>query len=80
MVCGTPRPGFEPVPPAVKVWSPNHWTTREVRMIFLKVSNLAWQVLQKIYLYQKFKFSSGRDYISVVPSVSLQFFIIVGVK
>ena len=22
-----PGPGIEPVPPAVKVWSPNHWTT-----------------------------------------------------
>ena len=24
-----PRPGIETVPPAVEVWSPNHWTTRE---------------------------------------------------
>ena len=22
-----PRPGIEPVPPAVEVWGPNHWTT-----------------------------------------------------
>ena len=29
--CGilVPRPGFEPVPPAVEVQSPNHWTARE---------------------------------------------------
>ena len=25
-----PRPGIEPGPSAVKVWSPNHWTAREV--------------------------------------------------
>ena len=30
--CGIlfPRPGIEPVPPAVEVWSLNHWTAREV--------------------------------------------------
>ena len=25
-----PRPGIEPVPPAVEGWSLNHWTAREV--------------------------------------------------
>ena len=24
-----PWPGMQPMPPAVEVWSPNHWTTRE---------------------------------------------------
>ena len=24
-----PQPGIEPMPPIVKAWSPNHWTTRE---------------------------------------------------
>ena len=30
--CGffVPRPGIEPVSPAVAAWSPNHWTTREI--------------------------------------------------
>ena len=28
-----PLPGFEPVPPAVDAWSPNHWTTREFPII-----------------------------------------------
>ena len=30
--CGilVPRPGIEPVPPAVEAWSLNHWTAREV--------------------------------------------------
>ena len=29
--CGIliPRPGMEPVPPAVGAWSPKHWTARE---------------------------------------------------
>ena len=26
-----PRPGIEPMPPAVEGWSPNHWTAREVQ-------------------------------------------------
>ena len=26
-----PQPGIEPVPPAVEVRSPNHWTARESR-------------------------------------------------
>ena len=25
-----PQPGTEPMPPALVVWSLNHWTTREV--------------------------------------------------
>ena len=24
-----PQPGIEPMPSAVKVWSPHHWATRE---------------------------------------------------
>ena len=30
--CGilVPRPGIQPMPSAVKAWSPNHWTAREV--------------------------------------------------
>ena len=32
MACGilVPRPGIEPGPSAVKAWSPNHWTAREL--------------------------------------------------
>ena len=32
MACGmlVPQPGTEPMTAAVEVWSPNHWTTREV--------------------------------------------------
>ena len=32
MICGilVPQPGIKPMPPAVEVWSLNHWTTREV--------------------------------------------------
>ena len=34
--CGilVPRPGIEPMPPAVEVWGPNHWTAREVPVLF----------------------------------------------
>ena len=28
------QPGIEPVPPAVEPWSLNHWTTREVLLLF----------------------------------------------
>ena len=32
MACGllVPQTGIKPVPPAVEVWSLNHWTAREV--------------------------------------------------
>ena len=32
VACGVlaPQPGVEPMPPALEVQSPNHWTTREV--------------------------------------------------
>ena len=33
-----PRPGIEPMPPALEVWSLSHWTTREVQdPLLLKV-------------------------------------------
>ena len=37
LACGilVPQPGIEPRPPAVEVWSPNHWTAREVPGLFL---------------------------------------------
>ena len=31
-----PRPGIEPIPPAVEARSPNHWTSREVLQSFAK--------------------------------------------
>ena len=37
-----PRPGIEPVPPALGAQSPNHWTAREVPV----------NILKKIYLLQ----------------------------
>ena len=33
-----PQPGIEPVPPAVQVWNPNHWTPREVPRLQLLMS------------------------------------------
>ena len=44
--CGilVPRPGMEPVPPAMEVWSLNHWTTGEVpRGAFLNLKSLGLQ-------------------------------------
>ena len=37
VACGilVPRPGMEPIPPAVEVRSLNHWTAREVPVCFL---------------------------------------------
>ena len=35
-----PRPGIEPVPPAVEARSPNHWTAREVPLLFRFWSNI----------------------------------------
>ena len=42
--CGilVPQPGIEPVFPAVEVWSPNHWTTREVP-ILPSLTGSQWQ-------------------------------------
>ena len=43
IACGilVPRPGFEPVSPALKAWSLNHWTTREGPVfLFLKKNRL----------------------------------------
>ena len=35
VACGIliPQPGIEPMPSAVKAWSPNHWTSREVSQL-----------------------------------------------
>ena len=40
-----PRPGIEPVCPAVDVWNPTHWTTKEVLKVdsYLKVGQVSWQ-------------------------------------
>ena len=35
-----PWPGIEPVPSAVKVWSPNHWTAREFPKVFIFDSSI----------------------------------------
>ena len=47
--CGilAPRPGMEPVPPAVEAQSLNHWTTREVPSYFQL--NLSF-IISKVFL------------------------------
>ena len=39
MACGVlvPHGGTEPMPSAVKAWSPDHWTTRDVPALFLYI-------------------------------------------
>ena len=37
-----PRPGTEPVPPAMEVRSPNHWTTREFAESGILEKGLGW--------------------------------------
>ena len=48
--------GIEPMPPAVEVWSPNHWTTRE----FPSVSTLVR--MQKAFRFQyAWRHEEGND-------------------
>ena len=39
VACGilVPRPGIWPMPPALEVWSLNHWTTREVPVTHMNI-------------------------------------------
>ena len=39
-----PWPGTEPVPPAVEAWSLNHWTTREVPILYVVLH--IWRILK----------------------------------
>ena len=41
VACGilVPRPGIELVPPALEAWGLNHWTTREVPLLFFSSSS-----------------------------------------
>lgn len=42
-----PQPGIKPVPPTVKVWSLNHWTTGNSQVYEI----LKWQYMQ-IFTYK----------------------------
>ena len=44
-----PRPGIEPVPPAVEAQSPNHWTAREFPL--LPSFNIPLNPLMKSWLH-----------------------------
>ena len=45
--CGilVPQPAMAPTPPALKAWSLNHWTAREVSLRYLKKKKLFLAVL-----------------------------------
>ena len=51
MACGisVPRPGIEPVPPAVEAQSLNHWTTREAPL-FISFYYLLFIWLQQVLI------------------------------
>ena len=46
MACGilVPRPGIEPGPLAVRVWSPNHWTARGFSMMTI-LTGVRWYLI-----------------------------------
>ena len=48
--CGisVPRPGIEPVLPAVEAQSANHWTTREVQPLF---TDMAGNIFHSHYIF-----------------------------
>ena len=43
-------PGIEPVPPAVKAQSPNHWTAREFPIMHFKDLKNFWYILPKLLM------------------------------
>ena len=51
--CGilVPQPGIEPGPPAVELWSPNHWTAREVPKILGVFMFLFFSLFQYFYFH-----------------------------
>ena len=44
------RPGIESMPPAVGVWSLNHWTAKEVPGVILKINFNKYDILKVIYI------------------------------
>ena len=50
-----PQPGIKPAPPALEVWSLNHWTTREVPSVSLKLfqNNELKVCIEHIFLEQE---------------------------
>ena len=57
VACGilVPRPGIEPVPPPLGVWSLNHWTTREVPKLCAFLTNF---FLKRLTLPMEFRHGS----------------------
>ena len=58
--CGilVPRTGIEHVPPALEAWSLNHWTTREVPLLFKKILLLLFLYVLSFWC-SAFKFVSN---------------------
>ena len=45
-----PGLGIKPIPPALEVWSLNHWTAREVPNMFFKLFNFSWWIHVYVWL------------------------------
>ena len=66
-----PQPGIEPLPPAVEVWSLNHWTTREVLSELFDFVNFCLSLLQEHYFLFIISFFLGNIYLFVCLFVCL---------
>ena len=79
-----PQPGIEPLPPAVEVWRPNHWTTREVpnflfwrrrrdHLCYAFASYFSWQI--KVTYKHTPEISGDKGLLlSIVENILLLFF------
>ena len=78
MACGilVPQPGIKPVPPAVEVQSPNHWTTREVppsvisKHITLLCSSSTYQRVKTTCFQFSYLFMNGTTHSQYSVSIS----------
>ena len=57
-----PQPGIKPVPPAVELWSPNHWVTREfpTKYSFYNLKKGAVQWLRLAVQWLRLRASNAR--------------------
>ena len=76
-----PWPGIEPVPPAVEVRSPNHWTTKESLYMMSILWNLLFLVACYIIIFQEcskhISLLHAKSYLKLLVSVySLCYYIL----
>ena len=66
-----PWPGIEPVPPAVEVWSPNHWTTREFLLVYFKIYPSSVQPLSCVWIFAIPWTTARQASLSIINSLNL---------